>query len=83
MRPRSAALTFFRSLNVNADVRDATASPGTELSLTMSWSAIPSRKYSSVESALPENGSTAIDNVHETGPREWQEKIRQLPVLAG
>ena len=22
-------------------------------------------------------------NVHETGPREWQEKIRQLPVLAG
>jgi len=21
-------------------------------------------------------------NVHETGPREWQEKIRQLPVLA-
>jgi fumarate hydratase class I len=22
------------------------------------------------------------DNVHETGPREWQEKIRQLPILA-
>ena len=25
----------------------------------------------------------AGDNVHETGPREWQERIRQLPVLAG
>ncbi len=22
-------------------------------------------------------------NVHETGPREWQERIRQLPILAG
>jgi fumarate hydratase class I len=22
------------------------------------------------------------NNVHETGPREWQAKIRQLPVLA-
>jgi fumarate hydratase class I len=25
----------------------------------------------------------AGSNVHETGPREWQEKIRHLPVLAG
>jgi fumarate hydratase class I len=25
----------------------------------------------------------AGSNVHETGPREWQEKIRSLPVLAG
>ena len=25
---------------------------------------------------------SAGSNVHETGPREWQEKIRQLPVLA-
>ena len=25
----------------------------------------------------------AGSNVHETGPREWKERIRQLPVLAG
>ncbi|MEQ1691186.1 MAG: fumarate hydratase [Gemmatimonas sp.] len=25
----------------------------------------------------------AGSNVHETGPREWQEKIRQLPILVG
>jgi|UniRef100_UPI0037BFF5A2 fumarate hydratase class I len=25
----------------------------------------------------------AGSNVHETGPREWREKIRQLPILAG
>jgi fumarate hydratase class I len=25
----------------------------------------------------------AGSNVHETGPREWQEKIRHLPILAG
>ena len=24
----------------------------------------------------------AGNNVHETGPREWQEKIRRLPILA-
>jgi fumarate hydratase class I len=24
----------------------------------------------------------AGNNVHETGPREWQEKLRALPVLA-
>jgi fumarate hydratase class I len=25
----------------------------------------------------------AGSNVHETGPREWKEKIRHLPILAG
>ena len=32
-----------------------------------------------VTAAVDATGS----NVHETGPREWAEKIRQLPVLAG